>query len=134
MEDGKLERLANFVEQAQSELEEDEGYGEKEESIKNLLKEIENIIEDEKSHRDAGDQGARNQFSKGETLELMIDKPPEEGGPDAVAQEKGIVIFVSPQELDIRDGDTVKAELTSVGVNHANAVATNKVKSHYWRL
>lgn len=122
MKDERLQRLNHFVEEARDELNELE---EKKNGIESSLGEIEGIIEAEKSHHEAGEEDAREQLSKGETHELVIEDPPGKEGPDAVARINGIVTFVSPQDLDFKAGNTVRAKLTNVGENHANAVATD---------
>lgn len=122
MKEERLQRLDHFVEESREELQKLE---DKISGIESSLGEVEDIIEAEKSHNEAGKEDAREQLSKGKTYELVIEEPPGKEGPDAVARINGIVTFVSPQELDIKAGNTVRAKLTNVGENHANAVATD---------
>jgi len=121
MKEERLQRLNHFIEKSKNELEE---LDEKRANIRDALSEAEDIIEAEESHHEARKQDARDQLRKGDTHELVIEDPPGKKGPDAVARIDGIVTFVSPQELEIKAGDTVQAKLTNVGENHANAVAT----------
>jgi predicted RNA-binding protein with TRAM domain len=121
MKEERLQRLTHFVEDARTELEE---LDEKRRNIESALRDVEDIVEAEESHHEAGKKDARDQLATGDTHELVIEDPPGKEGPAAVARIDGIVTFVSPQKLDIKAGDTVQAKLTDVSENHANAVAT----------
>lgn len=127
MKDERLQRLTHFVDEVRRDIDQIEA---RMDSVNSALNEIDDIVEAEQAHSETvGRKDARDQLNRGETYELVIEDPPGEEGPDAVARIDGIVTFVSPQALTIEAGDTVQAKLTNVGENHANAVATDVLES-----
>ena len=114
MNEERLQRLSHFVEETRDQISE----------IESSLNGIEDVIEAEKSHSEATKQDARDQLAVGDTKEVVIEKPPNVDGPDAVTRIDGIITFVSPQDLTLTTGDTVKVKLVNVGESHTNAVAT----------
>lgn len=125
MKEERLQRLTHFVGEVRNEM---EAIQDQMDNVDSSLNEIEDIIEAEKAHSDtSGSQDARDQLSTGDAHDVVIEEPPGKEGPDAVARIEGIVTFVSPQDFDIKAGDTVRIKLTDIGENHARGVATEIV-------
>lgn len=88
---------------------------------------IEDILDAEASHEDARTRDARDQLSAGETRRLVIESPPGESGPDAVARIDGIVTFVKPRGHTLDAATTAEVKITDVGDSQAHAIATEIV-------
>ena len=117
MNEERLTELDETVTEARDQLAE----------IDERLAEIGDVIEASQAHTAAKDKDARDQLAAGDDRQVVIETPPGESGPDAVAHIDGIVTFVKPGGLELAPATTAMVKITDVGDSQAHAIATEIV-------
>jgi|GEM_PF-6275078 len=117
MDKERLQRVDDAIRESRSKLSE----------IKSELAEIEDVLEAEAAHEDTITRDARDQLTPGESHRVVIETPPGESGPDAVARIQGIVTFVKPGEYELKTATTADIKITDVGDNQAHAVVADVI-------
>lgn len=93
------------------------------------LEEIFVDIDDETTaHVQAKHRDARTTLSRGEVKQLVVIEPPENvDGSCALTKIEGIYTFLQSRSTRLERGDVVRARISDVGQNHADAIVLEKI-------
>lgn len=75
------------------------------------------------AHEEATNQDLRDQYSRGQQIDLIIiDSPEQNNGREAFARHDDISVFVYPGRNSLTANTHIKARVSEIGENHLKAV------------
>lgn len=85
------------------------------------------ISSHERSHQQAKQRNARQSFSVGDDIDVVIEEDPTmNNGKQAVTHVGNLVVFVHPGEFSLAVGSHIRVRVTHVAQNYLRAVAVDR--------